>query len=205
MAAPITANRAELIAIADAVAREKSIDRLIVIEAMEDAIQRAARARYGAENDIRALGERVEHIFAQLRASHHRIFRDADIPAKRESIRQKIDARQRSREGKRDAVDGVRVHNRAKIRPCAVSCPVEKDFAGRLVPAAECAVLVDADDVLRSQAAFVVAFWRDPDIAVFIHDGDIAAGCGRQPAIINTAHDKCDLLRGGLVKKLHKL
>jgi N utilization substance protein A len=53
-AAPVSANRAELIAIADAVAREKLIDRAIVIEAMEDAIQRAARARYGAENDIRA-------------------------------------------------------------------------------------------------------------------------------------------------------
>src|SRR5678815_3624604 len=49
-----SANKAELLAIADAVAREKLIDRGIVIEAMEDAIQRAARARYGAENDIRA-------------------------------------------------------------------------------------------------------------------------------------------------------
>ena len=52
--AAVSANRAELIAIADAVAREKLIDKAIVIEAMEDAIQRAARARYGAENDIRA-------------------------------------------------------------------------------------------------------------------------------------------------------
>src|SRR5437016_13182948 len=52
--AAVSANRAELIAIADAVAREKLIDRGIVIEAMEDAIQRAARARYGAENGIRA-------------------------------------------------------------------------------------------------------------------------------------------------------
>ncbi|HEV2746969.1 MAG TPA: transcription termination factor NusA [Allosphingosinicella sp.] len=50
----VSANKAELIAIADAVAREKLIDKGIVIEAMEDAIQRAARARYGAENDIRA-------------------------------------------------------------------------------------------------------------------------------------------------------
>src|SRR3982751_6590204 len=50
----VTANRAELIAIANAVASEKMIDRGIVIEAMEDAIQRAAKARYGAENDIRA-------------------------------------------------------------------------------------------------------------------------------------------------------
>ncbi|WBX84825.1 transcription termination factor NusA [Sphingosinicella microcystinivorans] len=54
MATAISANKAELLAIADAVAREKSIDRVIVIEAMEEAIQRAARARYGAENDIRA-------------------------------------------------------------------------------------------------------------------------------------------------------
>jgi N utilization substance protein A len=54
MANAISANKAELLAIADAVAREKIIDKAIVIEAMEDAIQRAARARYGAENDIRA-------------------------------------------------------------------------------------------------------------------------------------------------------
>ncbi|WP_420139423.1 transcription termination factor NusA [Sphingomonas sp.] len=54
MATAISANKAELLAIADAVAREKLIDKAIVIEAMEDAIQRAAKARYGAENDIRA-------------------------------------------------------------------------------------------------------------------------------------------------------
>ena len=51
--AGISANRLELLQIADAVAREKSIDRKIVIEAMEDAIQKAAKSRYGAENDIR--------------------------------------------------------------------------------------------------------------------------------------------------------
>jgi len=52
--ATATANRAELIAIANSVATEKMIDRAIVIEAMEDAIQRAARTRYGQEMDIRA-------------------------------------------------------------------------------------------------------------------------------------------------------
>ena len=50
----VSANRLELLQIADAVAREKTIDRGIVIEAMEDAIQKAARSRYGAETDIRA-------------------------------------------------------------------------------------------------------------------------------------------------------
>ncbi len=54
MATAVTANRAELIAIANSVASEKMIDKAIVIEAMEDAIQRAAKTRYGSENDIRA-------------------------------------------------------------------------------------------------------------------------------------------------------
>ena len=52
--AGISANRLELLQIADAVAREKSIDREIVIHAMEDAIQKAAKSRYGSENEIKA-------------------------------------------------------------------------------------------------------------------------------------------------------
>ncbi|HEV7416082.1 MAG TPA: NusA N-terminal domain-containing protein, partial [Tianweitania sediminis] len=50
----VSANRLELLQIADAVAREKSIDKSIVIAAMADAIQKAARARYGQETNIRA-------------------------------------------------------------------------------------------------------------------------------------------------------
>ncbi|MBB4005319.1 transcription termination factor NusA [Aurantimonas endophytica] len=49
----VSANRLELLQIADAVAREKSIDREIVIGAMADAIQKAARSRYGQETNIR--------------------------------------------------------------------------------------------------------------------------------------------------------
>ena len=50
----VSANRLELLQIADAVAREKSIDRQVVITAMEDAIQKAAKSRYGSENEIKA-------------------------------------------------------------------------------------------------------------------------------------------------------
>ena len=50
----VSANRLELLQIADAVAREKAIDRGIVITAMEDAIAKAARSRYGAETDVHA-------------------------------------------------------------------------------------------------------------------------------------------------------
>src|SRR4029079_12075358 len=52
--AAVSANRLELLQIADAVAREKSIDKSVVLAAMAEAIQRAAKSRYGAENDIRA-------------------------------------------------------------------------------------------------------------------------------------------------------
>ena len=48
----------ELIQIADAVAREKSIDRDEVITAMEEAIQKAGRSKYGYEHDIRAMIDR---------------------------------------------------------------------------------------------------------------------------------------------------
>ncbi len=46
--------RIELIQVAETVAREKLIDKEDVILAMEDAIQKAARYKYGLERDIRA-------------------------------------------------------------------------------------------------------------------------------------------------------
>ncbi len=50
----VSANKLELIQIADAVAREKMIDKDIVIGAMADAIQKAAKSRYGQETNVRA-------------------------------------------------------------------------------------------------------------------------------------------------------
>ena len=45
--------RPEILMVADAVAREKNIDREDVFEAMEQAIQKAGRSKYGFEHDIR--------------------------------------------------------------------------------------------------------------------------------------------------------
>jgi len=53
-----SANRLELLQIADAVAREKLIDPELVIEAMEESMAKAAKSRYGAELDIRAYIDR---------------------------------------------------------------------------------------------------------------------------------------------------
>src|SRR5260370_31664018 len=46
--------RLEMLQVADMVAREKGIEREEVLEAMEQAIQKAGRAKYGLEHDIRA-------------------------------------------------------------------------------------------------------------------------------------------------------
>ncbi|MEO1101409.1 MAG: transcription termination factor NusA [Pseudomonadota bacterium] len=51
----VSANRLEILQIAKAVAEEKAIDKSIVIEAMQEAIEKAAKSRYGQEHDIRAV------------------------------------------------------------------------------------------------------------------------------------------------------
>lgn len=54
----ITITRTDMLAVADAVAREKGIERDLVLEAMEQAIQKAGRSKYGMEHDIRATIDR---------------------------------------------------------------------------------------------------------------------------------------------------
>ena len=49
----VAANKLELMQIADAVAREKLIDKAIVLDAMADAIEKGAKSRYGQDTDIR--------------------------------------------------------------------------------------------------------------------------------------------------------
>src|SRR5215211_102906 len=64
----VSANRLELLQIADAVAREKVIDKQIVLDAMADAIAKAARSRYGAETDVHA---EINPKTGELRLARH--------------------------------------------------------------------------------------------------------------------------------------
>jgi N utilization substance protein A len=66
--ATVSANKLELLQIADAVAREKAIDRRIVLGAMEDAIAKAARSRYGSETEVRA---EIDPKSGELHLSRH--------------------------------------------------------------------------------------------------------------------------------------
>ena len=60
--------RPELLQVADTVARDKGIDREEVLEAMEQAIQRAGRSKYGMEHDIRAT---IDRNTGAIRLSRH--------------------------------------------------------------------------------------------------------------------------------------
>src|SRR3954452_14935916 len=87
----VSANRLELLQIADAVAREKVIDRGIVVAAMEDAIAKAARSRYGAETDVHA---EIHPKTGELRLSRHlQVVEQVENDAKEISL---VDARKRN-------------------------------------------------------------------------------------------------------------
>ncbi|MGA8615783.1 MAG: transcription termination factor NusA [Xanthobacteraceae bacterium] len=72
--ATVSANKLELLQIADAVAREKAIDRKIVLAAMEDAIAKAARSRYGSETEVRA---EIDAKSGELHLSRHMLVVEA--------------------------------------------------------------------------------------------------------------------------------
>src|ERR1700752_5386449 len=87
----VSANRLELLQIADAVAREKAIDRRIVITAMEDAIAKAARSRYGSETEVHA---EIDPKTGELRLARHMlVVETVENPANQISLE---DARRRN-------------------------------------------------------------------------------------------------------------
>jgi N utilization substance protein A len=88
--ATVSANKLELLQIADAVAREKAIDRKIVLGAMEDAIAKAAKSRYGSETEVRA---EIDPKSGELHLSRHMLVMEAvENPAMQISL---DDARRR--------------------------------------------------------------------------------------------------------------
>src|SRR3954464_2154776 len=87
----VSANRLELLQIADAVAGERAVDRGIVITAMEDAIAKAARSRYGSETDVHA---EINSKTGELRLSRHLLVVEAvENPSSQISLE---DARRRN-------------------------------------------------------------------------------------------------------------
>ena len=68
-------DKLELLRIAEAVATEKSIDKEIILSSMESAIQKAAKTKFGTENDIRVIISRESG-----EISLHKVLKVVDNP-----------------------------------------------------------------------------------------------------------------------------
>lgn len=80
--------RPEIILVADTVAREKNIERDDVLEAMEVAIQKAARSKYGFEHDIRA---QIDRKTGAIALSRYREVVENDAEIENEAAQLRID------------------------------------------------------------------------------------------------------------------
>src|SRR6266849_10829377 len=74
-----TYSPSDLLQVADAVARDKGIDRDEVLQAMEQAIQKAGRSKYGQEYDIRS---EIDRKSGQIRLMR---FREVADPVENEA------------------------------------------------------------------------------------------------------------------------
>jgi N utilization substance protein A len=77
--------RPELLQVADTVARDKGIERDEVLEAMEQAIQKAGRSKYGQEYDIRA---EIDRRSGEIRLMR---FREVAEPIENEATQMSLD------------------------------------------------------------------------------------------------------------------
>ena len=86
--------RPELLQVAEAVARDKGIEQDEVLEAMEEAIQKAGRSKYGHEHDIRANIDRTngQIALARYREVAEEIENDAIQITLEDAQREKSDA-----------------------------------------------------------------------------------------------------------------
>ena len=68
-------DKVELLRIAEAVANEKAIDMEVILTSMESAIQKAAKTRFGSENDIRVIINRESGDI-----SLHKVLKIVEVP-----------------------------------------------------------------------------------------------------------------------------
>lgn len=93
-------NRVEILQVADTVAREKNIEKELVIQAIEQAIQKAGRSKYGHEHDIRC------HIDRKSGETQLKLYRTIVEPDQIENEVAQITVAQALKMGKKDAVVG---------------------------------------------------------------------------------------------------
>lgn len=86
----------DILQVADAVSREKGIEREEVISAMEEAIQKAARSKYGHESEVRAA---VDRATGEIKLSRYRVVVEDDAEIENESVQVTVSRAQRIQPG----------------------------------------------------------------------------------------------------------
>ena len=94
--------------------------------------------------------------------------------------------------------------HRLQIWPHFVNSGVERQLRRGPVGTDAGAVRLDADDVSAVQSALIDTGRSDPDIAVVIHNGQVAAGSGGHTLVVNALHEHNQLIRRMNKVDIHK-
>ena len=168
-------------------------------EGVEQILRAAANAVVFHHDGVIALGELAGEVFAQLFAAGHLVLGHGHLAADLRDAGHKAGVGDLAGEGERHQRRRMGVQYGVEVGAQSVNIAVEGQLDRGLVRADDLAVLCDAHDVIAGEAALVDAGGRDPDVAVGVADGQIAAGGGGHAILIDAVHDH-DQLIGGMQK-----
>src|ERR1041384_7234021 len=86
------------------------------------------------------------------------------------------------------------VHDAAEIGPCAVNLLVERQLRRRPMRTIERAIRMHAHDVFAAQGSLINARGGNPEIAVFLEDGEVAAAGGGHAVAVDPLNGGEDLI-----------
>jgi hypothetical protein len=155
------------------------------------------------EDNVVTGGERLRDIAPELLAPRHCIRRISYAAADGVGLRDHRSVRDDPDDAEGDQRSGMGMNDRRDVGPAFVDPAVERELRRRGVGAHAHAVGPDAHDVVGGEVTLVDPRRRDPDVAVDVPDGEIAAGERGEPVVIDAVHDPHDLVARVQKVKVH--
>ena len=151
------------------------------------------------------LGEFLGNVFAKLRAAGHVVLRHRHAAAYECRVGNQVDVGDLPCQGEGHQRRGMGVQHTVKVGPERIDLLMERQLHRGLVRPKDRAVRLYAVDICAGQVALVNAGGRDPDIAVFVADGKVAAGGRGHAVLVDAVHDRDQLISGMHQFKIHDL
>ena len=149
--------------------------------------------------------ELVGDVPAQLLAAGNVVFCQRHLAADQVGVGNQLRIGHLARQAEGDQYRGMGVHDGVQIRAQLVDVPVEGQLHRRLVRADDGAVALHLHDVRAGQVSLVHARGRDPDVAVFVSDGKVAAGGRGHAVFVDARHDHDQLVCRVQKFKVHRV